>query len=558
MASILFEEGIDGPKAPKSVHKTKQLLNNIVDGLARTRPQTLYGEIPVSPITYDAGYRKVTYRALANAINGVAWWLTKKLGRGKNFQSLCYIGWNDVRYVIMVLGAVKAGYKLLLLSPRNNIEATLNLFDELDCQVLITTDPQPPSVKAILEKASLQTLVVGSVEELLTTEYAHFPFNKTFEQAQDEPLVSLHTSGTTGLPRPVIYTHDWAATYIQTIQLEPPAGFESLVRLYQGTRIFILLPPFHASSMFGPLMEAIANQSVILYPLATTVPSSTSMAEALKYTTADTAVIAPPMVAEIATNSELLEFLSKRIDVILFGGGDLPQAFGDIVTSKFRFYTSNGSTETGPYPLIRPSGEWPKDDWKYNQLHPMAGLEYRLQTDDLYEAVIVRNQKEEEIQPVFKLYPHLQEYRTKDLFSPHPTRPDLWTYRGRADDMINLASGTINPTHMDHAIAAHPKVRDGLMVPVGKYARERFASKTGLLVEVKEAEILSEEDREKFVDEIWALAGEANIKYREEARVLKSHIVIVDPQKPLPRNGKGLVQRGLALENYAAELERLL
>jgi acyl-CoA synthetase (AMP-forming)/AMP-acid ligase II len=309
--------------------------------------------------------------------------------------------------------------------------------------------------------------------------------------------------------------------------------------------------------MFGPLMEAIANQSVIIYPLATAVPSSASMAEALKYITADIAVIAPPMVVEIATNLDLLEFLAKKIDVILFGGGDLPQTFGETVTSRFKFYTSNGSTETGSYPLIRSSGKWPREDWKYNRVHPAAGLIYRLQTEDLYEAVIVRNQNEEEEQPVFKLYPHLQEYPTKDLFSPHPSKPDLWTYRGRADDMINLASGTINPTHMDHAIAAHPEVRDALMVPVGKYARERFAANTGLLVELKATEPLSTEKRKDIIDQIWALAEEANLKYRAEARISKSRILISDPHKPLPRNVKGMVQRRLTLELYAEELECL-
>lgn len=112
MPSFLFEEGHEGFKAARSEHRTKQLLNNIVDGLARTRPQTLYGEIPVSPVSYEAGYRKITYKALANAINGVAWLLTQELGPGKDFQTLSYMGWNDVRYVILVLGAVKAGYKV--------------------------------------------------------------------------------------------------------------------------------------------------------------------------------------------------------------------------------------------------------------------------------------------------------------------------------------------------------------------------------------------------------------------------------------------------------------
>lgn len=96
--------------------------------------------------------------------------------------------------------------------------------------MLITTDPEPPTVKGLAAHIKLQKIIVPSVEELLTTEYEHFPFSKTFEQARDEPLVSLHTSGTTGLPKPVIYTHDWAASYTRAMQMEPPAGFESMER----------------------------------------------------------------------------------------------------------------------------------------------------------------------------------------------------------------------------------------------------------------------------------------------------------------------------------------
>jgi acyl-coenzyme A synthetase/AMP-(fatty) acid ligase len=187
----------------------------------------------------------------------------------------------------------------------------------------------------------------------------------------------------------------------------------------------------------------------------------------------------------------------------------------------------------------------------------MANLQYRKTIDDLYEGVIVRNQNEDDVQPVFKLYPHLQEYPTKDLSSPHPDHPDLWTYRGRADDMIDLASGTINPTSMDHAISAHPEVRDGLMVPVGKYSREHFASKTGLLVEMKATEPLSVGDRQEIIDQVWKLVEEANEKYRAEARIAKSSILTTDPKKPLPRNVKGMVQRRLTLDLYATELEAL-
>ena len=109
MATLQFSEGIDSPKC---LHRRKQLLPNIIDGMANTRPWATYAETPRSLTTYDAGYRKITYGAFANAINGVAWLLEKHLGRSIAHETLAYIGPNDLGYIVMILGAVKAGYKV--------------------------------------------------------------------------------------------------------------------------------------------------------------------------------------------------------------------------------------------------------------------------------------------------------------------------------------------------------------------------------------------------------------------------------------------------------------
>ena len=90
----------------------EEILNNIVDYMARKFPQASYAEFPRSTTSYDAGYRKVNYRTFANAINGAAWWLHKIFGPGKDFEALAYIGPNDMRYNILILAAVKAGYKV--------------------------------------------------------------------------------------------------------------------------------------------------------------------------------------------------------------------------------------------------------------------------------------------------------------------------------------------------------------------------------------------------------------------------------------------------------------
>lgn len=87
-----------------------ELLPNVVDHLAKVSPSAPYALYPNSPTTYDDGYRTVTYKDFANAINGFAWWLKETLGPARNFDILAYFGPNDVRYTALCLGAVKAGY----------------------------------------------------------------------------------------------------------------------------------------------------------------------------------------------------------------------------------------------------------------------------------------------------------------------------------------------------------------------------------------------------------------------------------------------------------------
>lgn len=68
----------------------------------------------------------------------------------------------------------------------------------MNCKVLLTTDPRPPTVAPVLEAYPLQVLTIPSVDDFLIKSYPHFPYPKTFEQARDEPFCALHTSGTTG------------------------------------------------------------------------------------------------------------------------------------------------------------------------------------------------------------------------------------------------------------------------------------------------------------------------------------------------------------------------
>ena len=98
------------PASETVSRQTGDLVPNIVDHRAKDEPDMLYAEYPVSTLSYEEGYRKITYRDFANAINGIAWWLQEVLGPGQDFEALAYIGPNDLRYPALILGAAKAGY----------------------------------------------------------------------------------------------------------------------------------------------------------------------------------------------------------------------------------------------------------------------------------------------------------------------------------------------------------------------------------------------------------------------------------------------------------------
>jgi acyl-CoA synthetase (AMP-forming)/AMP-acid ligase II len=161
----------------------------MVDRLARGLPDAVYGEWPVLPTSYDAGFYSVTYAQLGNVVNGLARWLVDQLGPpSKTGEVLAYMGPNDVRLTALVLAAVKTGYVIFFPSPRNSPAAHQALFERLSCGVLVTPDPVPPPAGPVLKAVQPRHLNIPPVNELLETKYAEYGYTKSFEEARWDPL----------------------------------------------------------------------------------------------------------------------------------------------------------------------------------------------------------------------------------------------------------------------------------------------------------------------------------------------------------------------------------
>lgn len=87
----------------------KRLLPAVVDEIAITDPERVFASIPRTSGIAD-GFTDISYRDYARAVNSCAWWLKQELGEQSEPQVLLYLGPPDLRYLIIITAAAKAGH----------------------------------------------------------------------------------------------------------------------------------------------------------------------------------------------------------------------------------------------------------------------------------------------------------------------------------------------------------------------------------------------------------------------------------------------------------------
>ncbi|MCJ1476643.1 hypothetical protein MMC13_005311 [Lambiella insularis] len=498
----------------------------------------------------EDGFRDVSYSQLAGAINKLAWLIQKKLGRSKTFATLTYMGPLDLMYPIFAVAAQKTGYKALLTSPRNSLEAHLSLLEASNCNVFLAPEQIPTTVATIMSKRLMQLLVVPFLDFLLlesTESIPHFPFDKSFDEAQAEPFFLLHTSGSTGTPKLITITHG-AMTPGYHFRTLSSKGYSSIsLEKLAGLRTFLGLPPFHAAGIYALLAVAVYYAMV---PITGPVnqPMNADMLDAIHASgNVQASVAASSLLEEITKSPSYLENL-KSLEMVAYGGGPLNKNAGDKIVKRTSLISYMGATETMLLPLEFPQD---KNDWQYCSFSPCAGVEMRQSSDDLYELFIIRKPQWIEFQGIFFTFPDLEEYSMKDLYSRHLTK-DLWLYRGRSDDVIVFSNGEkLNPLGMEQIIENDPFVRSALVGGQGRF-------QSMLLIELKEPpETADTTSNVELLNTIWPIIEQANSACPAYSKVSKEFVLFTTSAKLMLRAGKGTVQRMPTMKHFEKEIDAL-
>lgn len=266
----------------------------------------------------------------------------------------------------------------------------------------------------------------------------------------------------------------------------------------------------------------------------------------------------------------------------MYAGAKLAEATSDKLASRTVLSCVYGSTE-----MVASKACFDREEWGYLSSPPASGAKMvphgestnpdngsdvtssQKHTTQLHELVLVRQKDIEHLQSVFMLFPSLQEYHTKDLWLQHPTKPSLWRLVARTDDLVKTSWLAKFRAHDTEAVVeTHPDVRAALVG--GDRRDERFLivearvlgdGERGLSGEAKASvgvsSVMSEEEKEEFLDRIWPVVEMAYEGVAECVRIRRGLVLVMGGDKRLPVTFKGSVRRREVLDMFEGEVEEL-
>ncbi|TQN70617.1 Non-canonical non-ribosomal peptide synthetase FUB8, partial [Colletotrichum shisoi] len=489
------------------------------------------------------GWRRVSYKDFANAINYVAHVILENCGRPApdTFPTIAYIGPNDARYAA------------LFVSPRNPIEAQMNLFKMSDCRVVARPQSHRSVAEFWLRHWGMRQLEMEPLHDILSKpEFPNMPYAKTAAEAEWDPFLVLHTSGSTGLPKPIVVKHGSVALSDALHSLPDWNGVEPMSRAMErlAEKHFSPMPMFHAGGVYGFMSTAILSGKEVIYPPPERPLTADLAIEVIRATGAKSAGLPPSLLEEMCHRPDQIAVL-KQLDFVGFGGGPLNKEAGDILwRNGIQLMNIIGSTETLPFTLYYQKNSELWQYFIYNE--ELSGLEFRKATseDNVYELVITRKSTQLPTQGVFYTFPDKEEYRTSDLYQPHPTLPHHWKFYGRADNIINLSNGEkLNPVRMEEIISGNPAVKAAIIVGAQKF-------QPALIIEPL-AQPKTAEETDDLIDRIMPQVAEANATIATHGRIVRHLITVSKPDKPFVMADKGALKRMATVRLYADEIEEL-
>ncbi|KZV94434.1 acetyl-CoA synthetase-like protein [Exidia glandulosa HHB12029] len=465
---------------------------------------------------------------------------------------------DTITYATVAIGVIRAGFEIFLLSPRTSPQVLAHLLRKQgSTHIFVSPDA---ATQALIKEAQvvlgkeLVVLPVPSFEELYSETPVEAP--PKFRPDLDELAIILHSSGSTSLPKVVPYPH-------RALILLGILPYHS--QYDHCTNVAWHVPPmFHLLGVGQLSITAFSGATISVYPpVQPPLPPTpdTALGHAVK-TNCQFAIFPPILLhAFMMKAKETLPLLAK-FKAIAYGGGPLNRTVGDaMVAAGVKISVVYGMTEvlaTSSFiPAPSPHGwEWVHwdraltihyRDLGHGTAEPFIMASAHTQAWDHESEWHRNNLNNIEIDGV-------KGYTTSDVIVRHPTDPNAFKIIGRVDDQITLSTGEkTNPTPLEGILMTDPLI--GQVITFG-----RGRPHGGLLIQPKPGPYFSESttdaDRAEFLDKIWPTVEKMNAYAPSFSRVMRSMVIVVQPQRPFVITQKGTPLRSEALVKYEAEIDK--
>ncbi|KAH6650756.1 putative NRPS-like enzyme, partial [Chaetomium tenue] len=449
---------------------------------------------------------------------------------------------STVDYVVSVFALSRLGYTPLCLSLRIPPPAILNLLKQTGCTILVhgAASTITDKVAAVAADYPVKPLPIPSRQD-----YDSDPDPDTNPNAprfsriinRDEethrPALIMHSSGSTGLPKPVTVSHGALLTH--ALQGAGVANFNPL-------------PWYHLYGISTCLQAMYRAKTAHMYS-ATMPLTAENLVVAVRRVRPEAIHVVPYVLGLLAETAEGVGYL-RAAKVVTSAGAKTPDELGDrLVEEGVNLAVVFGTTEAG---LAGDSmNRAPADhSWNYIRFYAYHRAFIHMDSlgDNLYEAVYLPGH------PALSTSsnsdtPVPGSWRSRDVFAPHPTIPDAWKCITRLDDRVTLVTGEkVLPLPMEGRIRQHPLVREAVVVGVERPVPGLLLFRAGGGAGLEDGE---------YLDAVWPAVVEANAGAEAFSQISRDMVAVLGVDVDYPRTDKGSIIRAQVYSGFAGVIDGL-
>ncbi|KAI1340163.1 acetyl-CoA synthetase-like protein [Xylariaceae sp. FL0016] len=454
--------------------------------------------------------------------------LTPKDDSSSKSEVISLLGPSNLNYAVTFIALSRMGFAVLFLSTRLPVEAYVALLEKTECSRMVSTTQFSSVISDITKRRPLETFPIIE-KSVYTRQPASVPsdrFQRRTTLVNEESCIAfiIHSSGSTGLPKPIFQTH------------------RACLRNYavgSGMRAFTSLPLFHNSGISTLFRGIVAGKKTAFHNAALPLTNK-NLVDAMLAMDPESFHCVPYTLKLLAETQEGVEAL-KKCKTVICGGSSCPDDLGDIVVQQGVPLVSHyGQTEMGQLMISKTDD---KDKlWNYLRPLPKAKpyLHFEPIGDGQYECVVLDGLPTKVISNSDN---PPNSYYTRDCFVPHPTLPDMWKYTGRLDDRLTLVNGEkVLPVPMENRIRQDELVHECLVFGAGRTLPGLLIFPSDKAVGMSKGELL---------DRLTPAIDAANSNAEKFGQISREMIEILEPGAEYPGTDKKTIIRAKSYQVFA-------